>query len=62
MREYDRSLVEVWEWKEQVYQTVKDLSPREYIEKLRSDTDKLLSENKIKLNVVFPKKHYQEVA
>lgn len=61
MKKYDKSLVEVWEWKEQVYQDVKDLSPQEYIAKLRRDADKLLAKHKIKLTVVPPKKHFQEI-
>jgi trimethylamine:corrinoid methyltransferase-like protein len=49
MQKYDKSLVEVWEWKEKVYQKVKDLSTQEYIEKVRKDTDRILSEHGIKL-------------
>jgi len=37
MQKYNKSLVEVWEWKEKVYQKVKDLSIQEYIEKVRKD-------------------------
>ena len=49
MQKYDKSLVEVWEWKEKVYQKVKDLSTQEYIEKVKKDTDRILSEHGIKL-------------
>jgi hypothetical protein len=49
MQKYDKSLIEVWEWKEKVYQKVKDLSTQEYIEKVRKDTDRILSEYGIKL-------------
>ena len=49
MQKYDKSLIEVWEWKEKVYQKVKDLSTQEYIEKVRKDTSRILSEHGIKL-------------
>jgi len=49
MQKYDKSLMEVEEWKEKVYQEVKDLSAQEYIEKVRKDADKFLSEHGIKL-------------
>jgi hypothetical protein len=55
MRKYDKSLIEVWEWKEQVYQDVKNLSTEEYIEKIKNDTDKMLSEKGIKLIPVSAK-------
>ncbi len=49
MKNYDKSLIEVWKWKEEVYQDVKDLTTDEYITKIRTDTDKILSENAIRL-------------
>jgi hypothetical protein len=49
MQIYYKSLDEVEEWKEKVYQEVKDLSAQEYIEKVRKDADKFLSEHGIKL-------------
>jgi hypothetical protein len=49
MQKYDKSLIEVWEWKEKVYQKVKGLSTQEYIEKVRKDEDRILSEHGIKL-------------
>jgi len=48
MRKYDRSLIEVWEWKEKVYHDVRDLSPEEYLVKIKNDADKILSESHIK--------------
>ncbi len=52
MRSYDKSLIEVWEWKEKIYQDMKDLTPKEYIEKLKSDANKILSKNFIKLTPI----------
>ncbi|MBU0700057.1 hypothetical protein KKE26_01980 [bacterium] len=49
MRKYDKSLIEVWGWKEKVFHDIKDLSVKEYVEKIRNDTDKILVESQIKL-------------
>lgn len=62
MKKYDKSLIEVWEWKERVYCDVKDLTAKEYIEKVRSDADKTLSEGLIKLVNVSLKEKHLEVA
>ncbi|MEK6690399.1 MAG: hypothetical protein AABY78_03735 [Nitrospirota bacterium] len=62
MQKYDKSLTEVWEWKMRVYQDVKDLTPKEYIEKIRNDADKILSESGVKLTLVPPKKEHQRIA
>lgn len=56
MKKYDKSLLEVWEWKEKVYQDVKDLTAEEYIEKVRKDADKILSNGLINLTPVALKK------
>jgi len=52
MNNHDRSLVETWEWKDRVYREVKELSDAEYREKLRLDSDSLLSAHKISLGLV----------
>lgn len=62
MKKYDRSLIEVWEWKERVYDEVKELTAKEYIEKIRNDADKILSEKSIKLISVSLKEKHQKVA
>ena len=62
MRKYDRSLIEVWEWKEKVYQDVKDLSAKEYIEKVKEDVDKILTESQINLKTISWKEKQQKVA
>jgi hypothetical protein len=49
MQKYDKSLFEVEEWKEKVYQEIKDLTKEERIEYFRKGADKLLSEHGIKL-------------
>ncbi len=56
MKKYDKSLLEVWEWKEKVYQDVKDLTAEEYVEKVRENADKILSNGLINLTPVALKK------
>lgn len=56
MKKYDKSLLEVWEWKEKVYQDVKNLTAEEYVEKVRKDADKILSNGLINLTPVALKK------
>lgn len=62
MKKYDRSLTEVWEWKEEVYREVKDLNAKGYIDKIRKDADKTLSAGQIKLTPVFLKEKRHKVA
>jgi hypothetical protein len=62
MREYDKSLIEVWEWKERVYHDVKDLTAKEYIKRIKDDADRILSDALIKLTPVPPKKEHQKAA
>lgn len=61
MKNYDKSLVEVWGWKKKVYQDIKDLTPKKYVEKISKDADKILSENCIKLKPVTLKKGHPEI-
>ena len=49
MKNGNDALEETWEWKERVYQEVKELSDAEYREKLRLDAERLLSEHNISL-------------
>ncbi len=49
---YDKSLTEVWEWKERSYQEYKNLTDEESIERIRQNADKLLSEAGVKLRKV----------
>jgi hypothetical protein len=51
MKSYDRSLEEVWEWKEQVYEQVKGFSPAEYIDKIGKDAGSILNEYGVTLCV-----------
>ncbi len=62
MRKYDRSLIEVWEWKEKVYHDVKDLSAKDYIERVKEDAAKILTESQIKLKTISLKEKHQKVA
>lgn len=62
MKRYDKSLIEVWEWKERVYREVKDLAPNEYVKKIKNDAEKILSESHISLNPISLKeKHLKAV-
>ena len=62
MKNYDKSLVEVWKWKEKVYRDVKNLTAKECVEKFRSDADKILSESDIELTLVSLKKEHHKIA
>ena len=62
MKRYDKSLIEVWEWKEKVYREVKDMSPSEYVNKIKNDAEKILSNSHIKLPTVAISKRRQKVA
>lgn len=53
MKKHDKSLEEVWEWKERVYQDLKDCAPHEYIEKATQAANDILSDNRIALQRVF---------
>jgi len=58
MRTYDKSLMEVWEWKEKVYDEVKGLSTKDYIRKIKNDADAILSKNRVELiSTSFSDKH-----
>lgn len=62
MKKYDKSLLEVWEWKEKVYHAVKDLSASGYIEKVKKDAAKILTESQIKVKTLSLKEKQQKVA
>lgn len=62
MKKYDKSLLEVWEWKEKVYYEVKDLSAQEYIRKIKDDADGLLSSAQIHLTHLASKKERRRAA
>jgi len=62
MKKYDKSLLEVWEWKEKVYHEMKDVSAQEYIRKIKDDADGLLSGAQISLARVTLKKEGRKAA
>jgi hypothetical protein len=62
MRRYDKSLIEVWEWKEKLYHDVKELAPDQYIKKIKENADKILSAALVELTPVSQKKGHQKVA
>jgi hypothetical protein len=62
MRKYDESIIEVWEWKEKVYQDVKGLTPKEYIERIKAEADKILSDSDVDLTPVSSRKEDNKAA
>jgi hypothetical protein len=62
MKKYDKSLIEAWEWKEKVYENVKDLTPEQYINKVKEDADRILTDAHIELTPVSKKKEDQRAA
>lgn len=62
MRKYDKSLIEVWAWKEKVYHDVKDLSANEYIERVKEDAAKILTDGQIKLKTISLKEKQRKAA
>ena len=62
MRKYDKSLIEIWEWKEKVYHEAKDLDAKKYVDKIRTEADKILADSQIKLKAISLKEKQQKVA
>ena len=62
MKKYDKSLIEVWEWKDKVYSNVKDLNTKEYVDKIKNDADTILANSKLKLKTISLKEKNQKVA
>lgn len=48
----DKSLKEVWEWKDLVYEETKNLSMEEKINKIKKDAERILKENKLDLKIL----------
>ena len=62
MRHYDKSLIEVWDWKEKVYREVKYLTAEEYVEKIRKEAESSLLDSHIQLTPVVLKDKHHKVA
>ena len=62
MRTYDKSLTEVWEWKEGVYRETKELSAKDYIGKTTQEANSVLSENHIELTPISFSRKREKVA
>ena len=62
MRNYDKSLIEVWGWKDKVYEEVKGLSGKEYVEKIGKDAQKLLVSGSIRLKSVSVESEHQRTS
>jgi hypothetical protein len=60
MKKYDASLVEVWEWKDKVYQEIKDMPVRDRLLKIRNDAERILSDNHIELKSISQHKARQK--
>lgn len=60
MKKYDASLVEVWEWKDKVYQEIKDMSVQDRLIKIKSDAEKILSDSHIELKSLSQHKARQK--
>jgi hypothetical protein len=56
MEKYDKSLTEVWEWRRKLHEDLKNLTPKEYVEKIREDTDRIIKEKGLKLKIVKSKR------
>ena len=50
----DKSLQEVWDWKEKVYQKTKDLSKEEAIAEIRQGAENFCKRYNLKLKVFDP--------
>ena len=61
MRTYDKSLIEVWDWKESVYREAKGLSATDYIRKMTKDADTILSESHIELPPISASRRREKV-
>jgi hypothetical protein len=61
MKNYENSLLEVWEWKDRVYKDTKDLTAENYINTIKKNTDNLLLENDIKLTSIISEKEPQKI-
>ena len=60
MKNYDRSLIEVWEWRRKVHEDFKDLTIEEYVTKAREEADSALKKYGIKLKRVETKRDLQK--
>ena len=48
----DKSLEEVWNWKEEIYQETKDMSMEERVRRIKENASKIDKEYKLDLKVV----------
>jgi len=62
MQKYDKSLIEVWEWKDKVYQDFKDLTVEEYVKKVREESDAIMAKHGMRLKRIKVKKQLQKTA
>ncbi len=55
---YDKSLTEVWEWKEKVYEEYKHLTPEEYVARINKNAETMRAEAGIKMMVAEKQTKY----
>jgi len=60
MKNYDRSLIEVWEWRRKVHEDLKGLTVEEYVKKVREEADAALDKYGIKLKRVETNRDLQK--
>ncbi len=56
MKNFDKSLTEVWEWKDKVYQEAKNLAPEDYVKKIKDVAERELETNAITLQSIHKEK------
>jgi len=61
MKKYDKSLIEVWEWRKKVHEEFKDLTVEEYVKSIKERADSALAKYGIELKRVESKKILQKV-
>jgi len=61
MKEYDKSLVEVWEWRQKIHDELKGLTNDGYVKQVRKQADAILAKYNIKLERIETRKVPQKV-
>ena len=62
MKKYDKSLVEVWEWRKKVHEELKGLTNEEYVKRVREEADAAIAKHGIKLERVETKQNLSKIA
>ena len=62
VEKYDKSLVEVWEWRQKIHDELKGLTNEEYVKQVREQADAIRAKYNIKLERIEARKDPQKVA